>query len=89
MNPQSVPEGPGGAGAPAKKGMNPVKLVIVVVVVVLAVLLIVQNTQSATVKLFGWEFSMPGWLWITILVLLGVIIGSLFPWGRRRRKAAK
>jgi uncharacterized integral membrane protein len=87
MNPQNAPEDLG--GAPAKKRMNPIRLVIVLIIVVLAVLLILQNSASASVKLFGWSFTLPGWLWITILVLLGVIIGSVFPWGRRRKKVVK
>jgi uncharacterized integral membrane protein len=89
MNPQSMPDRPDVAGAEPAKRKSPLRLIVVLVIVALAVLLIVQNHQSATVSFFGWGFTMPGWLWILILVLLGVIIGSVFPWGRRKRKAAK
>jgi uncharacterized integral membrane protein len=89
MNPQPTPDRPDVAGAEPVKRRSPVRLIIVLVILALAVLLIVQNRNSATVSFFGWGFSMPGWLWILILVLLGVIIGSVFPWGRRRRKVVK
>ena len=89
MNPQSPPDRPGVAGPEPVNRKSPVRLIIVIVIVALAVLLIVQNHNSATVSFFGWSFTMPGWLWILILVLLGVIIGSVFPWGRRRKKVVK
>jgi len=89
MNPQSIPDRPDVAGVEPVKRKSPVRLIIVVVIVALAVLLIVQNHGSATVSFLGWDFTMPGWLWILILVLLGVIIGSVFPWGRRKRLVVK
>ena len=75
--------------APAKKSRNTLKLVVVLVLVAAAVVFIVQNTNSGTVNFLWMSITMPYWIWFTILLVVGVVIGSIFPWFRPRKKAVK
>jgi uncharacterized integral membrane protein len=52
----------------------------------LAMVFVLQNADQAPVQLFFWEVTAPGWLWLLGLFLVGVVVGSVFPWFRRRRK---
>lgn len=62
------------------------KLVLTILLVVGALLFIISNRDATRVAFFGLYFSLPMWLWITLLVAVGVVIGSLRPWGRRKRR---
>lgn len=69
--------------ADAGRGTSP-KLIVAGVLAVLAVVFIAQNTDSKSVNLLWADITAPQWLWLVIMVLIGVVIGSLFPWFRRR-----
>lgn len=72
----------GGEGS----GLSP-KAIFAIVVVALAVILIAQNTGSGRFNLLFWAIEMPAWLWMVLLFLGGVAVGSLFPWLRRKDKS--
>lgn len=61
------------------------KTITAIVIAILAVVFVFLNTRSAKVQMFFWDINAPGWLWMLILFVGGVVVGSLFPWFRRRR----
>ena len=69
---------------PQNRSISP-KVVVGIVLAVLALVFVFQNTNKSEFNLFFWDFSAPKWLWLIILFGLGVVVGSIFPWFRRRR----
>ena len=62
------------------------KLIIGVVIGVVALIFVLQNTRSGRINLLFWHVTAPAWLWLIILFGAGVVVGSLFPWFRRKKK---
>lgn len=60
------------------------KRALVLILGVLALVFIFQNTDQASVNLFAWEVTAPGWVWLLGLFVVGVAVGSVFPWLRRK-----
>jgi putative membrane protein len=52
------------------------------VLVIVAVVFIVQNRERVRINFFTIDVSAPVWLMLTVMVLIGVLIGALI---RRRR----
>ena len=63
-----------------------VRVVIWVVLIVLALIFIAQNSGEAAVDVLFWDFTAPGWFWLLALFLGGVVVGSIAPWFRRKKK---
>ncbi|UYM07328.1 LapA family protein [Solicola gregarius] len=61
------------------------KTVIGVVIAVLALVFVFQNTGKGQVDFLFWSVSMPAWIWLLVIFAAGVVVGSNFPWLRRRR----
>lgn len=57
-----------------------------IVVGVLALIFIFSNLRSGTISFLGLDFVQPVWVWFLIVFVAGVIVGSLFPWFRHRKK---
>ncbi len=51
----------------------------------LSLIFVFQNTAKGKVRVFFWSIEAPAWLWLITLFGIGVVVGSLFPWFRRRR----
>jgi uncharacterized integral membrane protein len=64
------------------------KMVVVIVLAVLALIFVFQNTGKKRVSLLFWHINAPMWFWLLALLAAGFVVGSMFPWFRRR-KAAK
>ena len=62
-----------------------VKMVVALLLVVLALMFVFQNTGSKNVHFLFWSTSMPAWVWLLAVFVAGVVVGSVFPWFRRRR----
>jgi uncharacterized integral membrane protein len=60
------------------------KLVVAVVVAVLATVLVFQNTDEGRFEVLFWTIRMPAWIWFLAVFAGGVVVGSVFPWLRRR-----
>lgn len=54
-------------------------------VTALALIIALQNRASGKINLLLWKIEAPGWVWLTSLFLAGVVVGSIFPWLRRRK----
>jgi uncharacterized integral membrane protein len=61
--------------------------IVAIVLAILGIIFIVQNTASSSIHFLFWTFSTPMWIWLAIVLLVGVVIGSLFPWFRPKKKA--
>ncbi len=61
------------------------RLVVVTAIAALALVFVFQNTDSRRVDFLVWNLELPSWLWMLVLFLAGALVGSVFPWFRRRR----
>lgn len=59
-----------------------IKAIVAGVIAVLALVLVFQNTEQHAYSVFAWTITAPAWIWLLVLLLAGVVIGSLFPWFR-------
>ena len=62
------------------------RTIFLIVVSVVALIFIFQNTKSARIHILFWNSNRALWLWLLLLFVAGFVVGSLFPWFRRRRK---
>lgn len=77
--------GSGTAGAPSSgRRLPPVspRQVIAVLVALLVVVFVAQNRDGTSIEILSIDVSAPLWLILTVMVLLGAVIGSLMT--RRR-----
>ena len=77
------------SGQPKAKRRVTAKFIVVLVLIVLAVIFIAQNTQSHDVHVLFWKVSAPTWILLSIVLIVGVIVGSMFPWLRPKKKYVK
>lgn len=62
------------------------KTVTAAVIAALALSFVIQNTNEGRVDFLFWNVSMPAWIWIALVFVAGVAVGSLFPWFRPKRR---
>lgn len=72
--------------SPAKSGLSP-RSIVAIVLAALLLIFIFQNTKSGSIRVFFWTLSMPAWIWLLVVIVIGVAIGSLFPWFRRKKRS--
>lgn len=60
------------------KKLDP-KMIIILVIVTLIIIFSIQNSETVAVKLFFWKISLPRVLLIMGSVLVGIIIGVIYP----------
>jgi len=60
------------------------KLVLVVVILVLVLVFVFQNTGKRKTNLLVWHVNGPAWAGLFACLAIGFVIGSAFPWFRRR-----
>lgn len=65
------------------------KLIVALILLALALIFIFQNTGAGDVKVLFWTVSLPAWIWLLVVLLIGVVIGSMFPWFRPKKKYIK
>ena len=51
-----------------------------------ALVFVFQNTEKATVNILTFDITAPGWMWMLLLFLAGIVVGSVSPWFRRRQR---
>lgn len=62
------------------------RLIIAAIIAVLALVFVVQNTGKGEVDFLFWTLSMPAWIWLLVIFAAGLVVGSIFPWLRPRKK---
>lgn len=86
---RSAPPDPQAPLIPASRRGVRVKAVVAVVIAVLALVIVFQNTATGEVRFLFWKASMPVWVWLFVMLVAGVVIGSLIPLLWRRRRSGK
>lgn len=79
---------PSPAPAPAAKRGLSGKTITALILLAVSLAFIFSNLNDGAIMFLGFKFVMPVWIWFLGVLLMGVIIGSLFPWfrGKRTRK---
>ncbi|HPZ34655.1 MAG TPA: hypothetical protein PLN73_05525 [Microbacteriaceae bacterium] len=70
----------------AKRPLLSGKAIIAIVIAVVSLAFVFSNTAEASLHFLGLSFTMPAWGWFLAVLIAGVVIGSLFPWLRPRRR---
>ncbi len=79
-------EHPTRTGVDQKAKTNGAKAIIAIIVAIAALAFVFSNVAPATLRFLFLEFTMPAWGWFLAVLAAGVVIGSLFPWFRPRKK---
>lgn len=74
------------ARAPKTKRAVSPKAILAVVILIVSLIFVFSNLKTATVDFLFFHLTLPGWIWFLLLLVAGVVIGSLFPWFRPRRR---
>lgn len=77
-----------GAPTPSEKAgaANNGKAIIAIIIAIAALTFVFSNVGPATLRFLFMQFTMPAWAWFLAVLVAGVVIGSLFPWFRPRKK---
>ncbi|UOQ59428.1 LapA family protein [Leucobacter rhizosphaerae] len=62
------------------------RAIIAIIIAIAALAFVFSNVAPATLRFLFMEFTMPAWAWFLAVLLAGVVIGSLFPWFRPKKK---
>lgn len=62
-----------------------VRTIVAAILALLALVFVFQNTSSRRVHFLFWSMSLPTWIWLLVIFVVGVVAGSLFPWLRKKR----
>ena len=62
------------------------KVIVAIIVTIVALAFVFSNVAPATLRFLFIQFTMPAWGWFLAVLIAGVVIGSLFPWFRPRKK---
>lgn len=81
-----VDSGPTRATPGAKRPLLSGKAIAAVLIAIVALMFVFSNTAEASLHFLGLQFTMPAWGWFLAVLIAGVVIGSMFPWFRPRRR---
>ncbi|MGW9630926.1 LapA family protein [Agromyces sp. NPDC055520] len=70
----------------AGKSTSNGKAILAIIIAVVALAFVFSNVAPATLSFLFLKFTMPAWGWFLAVLLAGVVIGSLFPWFRPRKR---
>lgn len=83
MSDKTPAETPSGSSdTPAVNG----KVILAIIISIAALTFVFSNVAPATLRFLFLQFTMPAWGWFLAVLIAGVVIGSLFPWFRPRKK---
>lgn len=76
------------AGGPVEPQSKPnnARAVVAIIITIAALAFVFSNVGPATLRFLFLEFTMPAWGWFLAVLAAGVVIGSLFPWFRPRKR---
>lgn len=74
------------SGANQRAKANNTKAIVAIIIAIAALCFVFSNVAPATLRFLFLEFTMPAWGWFLAVLAAGIVIGSLFPWFRPRRK---
>ena len=62
------------------------RTILIILLAVVALIFVFQNTRKTRIHVFFWNSDLALWVWLLILFVAGFVLGSLFPWFKRRGK---
>lgn len=62
------------------------KAIAAIIIAIAALAFVFSNVGTLTLKFLFLQFTMPAWAWFFAILVAGVVIGSLFPWFRPKKK---
>lgn len=68
-----------------KRGLSG-KTITALILLAIALAFVLSNLDPGTIRFLGFQFEMPVWIWFLGVLVVGVVIGSLFPWFRPKNK---
>ncbi|MBN9613631.1 MAG: LapA family protein [Actinobacteria bacterium] len=71
---------------PEKGAFLTSKNILAIIIVVASLVFIFTNFSMAKLNLFGLSVTMPAWIWLVVLLGIGFVVGSLFPWFKSKKK---
>lgn len=75
---------------PARQSSRPAwlttRLVTMVVLIALALIFVFTNLGTVRIQVLIWSVNSPLWALILVVLVVGIVIGSLFPWLKGRKK---
>lgn len=69
----------------ARRGLSG-KTVTALILLAISLAFVLSNLGTGTIMFLGFRFVMPVWIWFLAVLVVGVVIGSLFPWFRPKSK---
>jgi uncharacterized integral membrane protein len=69
-----------------KRAVSNSKAIVAIILGIAALSFVFSNVGPATLRFLFLQFTMPAWGWFLAILITGVVIGSLFPWFRPRKK---
>lgn len=69
---------------PPAKRRPPVRVIVVAVLAILSLVLVLQNTEAVETRILFATIEMPRAILLAITFLLGIIVGLLIPFLRKR-----
>ncbi|MGM7670372.1 LapA family protein [Microbacterium sp. A93] len=69
-----------------KRAASNSRAIIAIILGIAALSFVFSNVGPATLRFLFLQFTMPAWGWFLAILITGVVIGSLFPWFRPRKK---
>ena len=79
-----VNDGGSGTYGEPKRQISP-KMIIGGIIGVLVLIFILQNTARRQINFWFWDVRAPLFIWMIVLLAAGFVLGSIFPWFRRKR----
>ncbi|WP_148613827.1 lipopolysaccharide assembly protein LapA domain-containing protein [Nocardioides rubriscoriae] len=71
------------------RGKNGIKVtpkeIVGLVVLLVAAIFCAQNTGDTTIRFFGGDIDSPLWVWLLGVLVVGVLVGLVLPYGRHRK----
>jgi uncharacterized integral membrane protein len=64
------------------------RTIAIIVLAIVALIFVFQNTKDTRIHVLFWNSDLALWVWLLLLFAAGFVVGSLFPWFKRRQKPA-
>lgn len=87
--PNPATQNPASTPAPATKRGISGKTITALILLAISLAFVLSNLEAGTIMFLGFQFVMPVWIWFLGVLIVGVVIGSLFPWFRPKSKKKK
>lgn len=85
----STPSVPGPSPSAETKKRISGRTIFALVLLAISLAFVLSNLGTGTIMFLGFRFVMPVWIWFLGVLIVGVVIGSLFPWFQSKKSKKK